>query len=83
MESDTVNAIQADSLRVGFGGAYKMGCAGEKCESGIQERGGGWKYALENYQFRWKLRPWEMRSLMENENGTEDGTSYIIILLSK
>lgn len=47
-------------------------------------RGGGWKYALGNYQLRWKLKPREeMRSLREDEKGTENGTFYIITLLSK
>lgn len=38
---------------------------------------------LGNYQLRWKLKPWEMRSLREDEKGTENGTFYIIIVFSK
>lgn len=79
MESDTVNGIKKDRLRVGFGGAYRTDYPDEKYEPGIQERGGGW-----NYQLRWKLKPWEeMRSLREDEKGTENGTFYIIIVFSK
>ena len=47
MESDTINGIKEGKLRVGFGGTYRMGYAGEMFRyynkkhihaSGIQER---------------------------------------------
>lgn len=39
---------------------------------------------LGNHQLRWKLKPWEeMRSLREDEKGTENGTFYIIIVFCK
>lgn len=48
MESYTVNEIKEDRLRVGFGGAYRTDYPDEKYESGIQERGGGWRYTWES-----------------------------------
>lgn len=44
MESDIVNGIKKDRLRVGFGGEYRTDYPDEKYEPGIQERGGGWNY---------------------------------------
>lgn len=80
VESDTVNGIKEGRLRIGLAGAERIGYDSEmfKCNkkygSGIQQRGGGQKYALGNYQLRWKLKLWEeMRSLREDENGTKDG----------